>query len=233
MFEWKIEEMALMKQKEVVDVGGIVNFEIYACEKEVSREDKIAFVDNFTRGKLSYILDMINKFKIEQDETSDRYNDINSLIEWLERNDTKYRKNTFSRDRNTGLFTLYSGQSSLCSRFIQNPYTRGINQYYNDIVDEAFRKQLIECEKQEQKFLLEHDEYCILKRQFRKNSRKYSTTFGVNIILCENERIIIKDTTGNDLQREITINELKILLEKYKELDALVARITKEINIRY
>lgn len=53
MFEWKIEELKLYHQKGV----------IYDCEHTVSREDKIAFVDGLQDGKLSYILNLFEKFK--------------------------------------------------------------------------------------------------------------------------------------------------------------------------
>lgn len=36
MFEWKVEEMALMKEKNVA---------VYSCESSVSREDKSSFID--------------------------------------------------------------------------------------------------------------------------------------------------------------------------------------------
>lgn len=56
MFEWKIEELKLYHQKG----------EIYDCEHTVSREDKIAFVDGLQDGKLSYILNLFEKFKEDE-----------------------------------------------------------------------------------------------------------------------------------------------------------------------
>lgn len=56
MFEWKIEELKLYHQKGV----------IYDCEHTVSREDKIAFVDGLQDGKLSYILNLFEKFKEDE-----------------------------------------------------------------------------------------------------------------------------------------------------------------------
>ena len=60
MFEWKIEELKLYHQK-----GGIIlgKEKIYDCEHTVSREDKIAFIDGLKDGKLSYILNLFEKFK--------------------------------------------------------------------------------------------------------------------------------------------------------------------------
>ena len=61
MFEWKVEDMALMNQKSGLFLG---KEKIYNCESKVSREDKIAFVDSFQDGKLSYYILWINSMKI-------------------------------------------------------------------------------------------------------------------------------------------------------------------------
>ena len=49
MFEWKIEDLALLNKKSSVLLG---KERIWNCESETSREDKIAFVDSLQDGKL-------------------------------------------------------------------------------------------------------------------------------------------------------------------------------------
>ena len=44
------------------------------------------------------------------------------------------------------------------------------------------------------------------------------------------EKFVCDDS---DDERDITIDELKLLLSKYEELDRLVEKITEEINIKY
>ena len=63
MFEWKVEDLALLNQKSNIFFG---KEKIYDCENKVSREDKIDFVDSKQRGILSYLLslnEMFNKVK--------------------------------------------------------------------------------------------------------------------------------------------------------------------------
>lgn len=100
---------------------------------------------------------------------------------------------------------------------------------YEDLVDELFHRQLKMCEKEEQRFFLEHDEYSILKRKFGEMMDKHSTTFGVSIVTCGNN-YYVGDFEKN---REVTIEELKELLSKYEQLDSLVEKLTKETHIIY
>ena len=92
-------------------------------------------------------------------------------------------------------------------------------------------KFLKECENLEHKYFLEHDEYSILKRKFR--DRNHDTTFGVSIGSCSDGSIFVYDINDSSKRRDITIEELRYLLEKYDELDKLVRKITEETNIRY
>lgn len=58
---------------------------------------------------------------------------------------------------------------------------------------------------------------------------KYNTTFGVSIVTSGHNFYI-----GNfETKREITIDEIKELLSKYKQLDALVKSLTAETHIAY
>lgn len=55
----------------------------------------------------------------------------------------------------------------------------------------------------------------------------------MNIGSCSDGSIFVYDTNDSSKRRDITIEELKYLLEKYEELDELVRKITAETNIRY
>lgn len=225
MFTWKVEEMALMNERNK-DAGKEKN---YACESQVSREDKIEFVDRMQDGKLSYILALIDKFN--EDKTTlpkDKWGAVKtvSLIAWIKRNDTKYDRPIIDIMYNYGRYYLLG-----MHRYIMHQY-KGTYDTHNDLVDEAFHRQLKECKQQEEKYFLEHDEYSVLKERFRK--KKYNTTFGVHIATCSDGNIYIyegSDGFYDSAKREITIDELKYMLVKYDELDQLVAKITAETNI--
>lgn len=220
MFDWKVENMELLNEP------CIGKEKIYLCESKVSREDKIAFVDGMNDGKLSYILELVKKF--EEDKESlpkDSYGNVKtvSLKAWIKRNDTKYDRPIIDDWYHYGKYRILGSE-----RYITNDY-KGTYDIYDDLIDEVFHRQLIECERKEKQYFLEHDEYSILKKKFRE--RKYNTTFGVHIVTCSNDNIYIVD--DNDNEREITIDELKELLAKYEQLDKLVEKLTEETHIVY
>lgn len=225
MFEWKVEEMTLMKNHTNA-YRGIYKVTIFDCENSVSREDKIAFVDNMTDGKLSYILSLIEKFNADKENLpKDKYGKVKtaSLKAWVKRNDTRYQQKVIDDWYQYGKYNLLG-----CERYIQSD-TKGQYDYYEDLVDEIFHRQLMKCEGEERKYFREHDEYSILKKRYRE--KNYDTTFGVRI--CEWSTGILTIADDNDNERDITIDELKELLSKYEQLDALVKKLTEETHIVY
>ena len=229
MFEWKAEEMVLMNNHADV-YNGRYKTTVYTCEGSVSREDKIAFVDRMTDGKLSYLLSLIEKFNADKDSLPKKDSmfgepevKTTSFKAWVKRNDTKYPQNVIDDWYNYGKYNLLG-----CERNIQSN-TKGTYDYYDDLVDEIFHRQLIECEREEQKYFHEHDEYSILKKKFREKYDQYRTSFGVRIVTGSCGVCV-----GNgEVHRDITIDELKELLSKYEQIDALVEKITEETHIVY
>lgn len=229
MFEWKVEEMALMNNHADV-YNGRYKTNVYICENSVSMEDKIAFVDRMTDGKLSYLLSLIEKFNADKENLPKKDSmfgiqevKTTSLKAWIKRNDTKYPQNVIDDWYNYGKYNLLG-----CERNIQSN-TKGTYDYYDDLVDEVFRRQLIECEREERKYFHDHDEYSILEKKFEEKQRQYGTTFGVGIVTgsCG---VCVGDF---DCKRNISIDELKELLSKYEQIDALVEKLTKETHIMY
>lgn len=229
MFEWKIEDLVLMNNNHIV---GRVKY--YNCETKVLREDKIAFVDSMTDGKLSYILGLLDQFQKDKDnlpkQTSMFGNEsvkTVSLKAWIKRNDTKYSKPIIDDWYHYGMFNLLGSERS-----IQTNY-KGTYDTYEDLVDEAFHRQLLKCEEQERKYFLEHDEYSILKTKLREYQDKYRTSFGVNILTCSSGEISIYDGEDYKTSREITMDELKDLITKYEQVDVLIGKLTEETHIVY
>lgn len=231
MFEWKVEEMALMNNRHDVYSGrGRRKAIIYDCEDSVSKEDKIAFVDSKTDGKLSYLISLIEKFNVDKKSLPKRGTisgvlevKTNSFQAWIRRNDTKYQKKIIDDWLKHGKYNILG-----CERNIQSN-TKGTYDYYDDLVDEVFHRQLIKCDEEEQKYFHEHDEYSILKKKFKGKQQQYGTTFGVGIVMgsCG---ICVGDFEN---YRDITIAELKELLSKYEQMDVLVEKLTKETHIVY
>ena len=225
MFEWKVEDMALLNQKSGVFLRGGKE-KIYDCESNISREDKIVFVDSKQDGILSYLLSLIEKFNQDVDNMpKDQWGDVKivSLKTWNKKNDTKYSRPIIDDHYRYGRYYILGME-----RFITYE-GKGSYDTYEDLVDELFHRQLKICEQEEQNFFLEHDEYSILKRRFGEMMDKYSTTFGVSIVISGNN-YYVGDFKEN---REITIDELKYLLSKYEQLDSLVEKLTAETHIVY
>lgn len=222
MFEWKVEDMVLSNEDSKLFVG--CKEKLYRCEPKVSREDKIAFVDSMQDGKLSYILELADKFEKDKETLpKDKWGHVKtvSLKAWLKRNDT--RKIVDDKFHYGEIYFLH------CSRYIYCLNKRQGYGIYEDYVNEVFHKQLQKCEAMEKQYFLEHDEYSILKQKFR--DKKYNTTFGVHTAMCSNGDVYVVDDDGN--KREITIDELKELIEKYEQLDKLVEKLTMETHIIY
>lgn len=236
MFNWKVEEMALLNEKGGVCIG---KEKIYACESSVSKEDKIAFVDSMQDGKLSYILALIDKFNEDKATLpKDRWGSVKtvSLKAWIRRNDTKYDRPIIDDVYNYGKYYLLGTGRYITDSDKEAYAYKGTYDTYADVVDELFHRQLKECKKKEHQYFLEHDEYSILKEKFR--NKNYHTTFGVHIAQCSDGKIYVYEKSDSDgfydsNKREITAEELKYLLARYDELDALVAKITAETDIKY
>lgn len=238
MFEWKAEEMVLTNSAKTIEVpkrhtcNGIKyeKVKVYDCEDKVSREDKIAFVDSFTDGKLSYILSLCEKFDNEKTNLpqANAYGDVKtvSLIAWLQRNDKGYSRAVFSRNYNYGSFTILSS-----SRFIQHYNKKSAWDLYDDLVDECFHRQLINCEKMEKKYFEEHDEYCIHLSKLRDKGSHI--TFGVPLVFWSTGKIEIRDEQNKELTREITLEEIKELLAKHEQVEAYIEKLSQETKIRY
>ncbi len=231
MFEWKVEDMVLLNQK-----GGIFRGreKIYNCENETSREDKIAFVDSMQDGKLSYLLSLIDKFNQDYDSLPKQKTYLDheevktvSLKAWIKRNDTKYGRPLIDDNYKYGEYYILGTRRYITSN-IKDTYDT-----YEDLVDEVFHRQLKKCEQEEKKYFLEHDEYSILKKELREMMDKYRTTFGVHISYCSSGAINIHSSEDIDKDREITIDELKALLEKYKQLEEYINKLSGEIHITY
>ena len=232
MFEWKVEDMVLMNQKGGIYVG-YSNKKIYDCERSTTIEDKIAFVDSKQDGKLSYILSLIDKFEKDKDtlpktNTSFGKEKIKtvSLKAWIKRNDTKYGKPIIDDWYHYGQFYFLGVERDIQTN------KRNTYDIYEDLVDEVFHRQLEECEREERKYFLEHDEYSVLKTKFRNYHDIYNTSFGVHIGISSDGSIYVYDE-DYDTKREITKEELNIMLDKYKQLESFIIQLSNETNIKY
>lgn len=228
MFKWKVENLALMNEK----VQYYENRErIYAVERELSREEKIAFVDSMQDGKLSYLLALQEKFDREKDQLpKDKYGDVktSSLKAWIKRNDTKYERPMIDCEYNCGLYRLCETDCKL-----QNPeMILELYDTYKDFVDVCFHRQLIRCEKEEHKYFREHDKYSILQDKIFDYFEKYRTSFGVSLMMS-NDGCFVYDENDSKKRRKLTLEEMKLLVSKYNEIDEFIDALSADVSITF
>lgn len=232
MFNWNVENMSLKN-------GSKING-LYHAEYTTSREDKLAFIDGMQDGKLSYIISIIKRFEKEKNQlptySNGRYN-VKSFRSWIKRNDPRNLIDS------TDAYSDINGYFSLCGwgGAIQNSYIKDDNVFVGaniNLIDKCFHNQLAECERMEYEYFAAHDEYSILLTQIIEGMRRYRTSFGVRIS-TNNSKIdpevwIHGDAEDNACPvRMIRLDEARILVERYKELEAFIGKLSSDINITY
>lgn len=224
MFVWKVADMALLKEKGKIFFG---DQRVYGPESTTTREDKIAFVDGLNDGRLSYLLNLIAKFKQDsQTMPKDEFGNVTpqAFNQWITKNDT--RGLLFNTPHPRGKYVLMNSY-----RYIQSD-RKGDYDLYDDLVDEAFHRQLQRCEDQERHYFADHDEYSILAKQFVEYQNRYGTSFGVPVINCGAGKLTVRNSE-NKWERELTLEELKELIGKYQQVEALITKLTAETTIVY
>lgn len=223
MFIWNVEEMKLLNEKCVIYNG---DEKVYDCESKTSKEDKIAFIDKMNSGRMSCIIDLINKLEeAQKDMPKDNWGNVKTVAfkAWMKKNDI------------LGLCEEYADYKYIYFLNVSYPISLLSSQdERNYYIDKMFHVQLIKCEQMESQYFKKHDEYEILKQKLRDKNHEYGISFGVNIGLNSNGHVYVYDDNWSEnTRRDITIDELKLLLKKYAELDLFVDKISKEINIKY
>ena len=190
-----------------------------------SEEDKIEIISKFDE-KFAKILEIVDLFREEKDiikKDNYGYYKTVSLVGWVKRNkaqdfiDTTYRYGEIYNYRNVNGYNFF-----LTSLDDDKKRT--------DFINQIFVLTIIKLREKELEYWFDHDEYTLLKRRWEN---EHITNFGVPITFCSSGQILIRDTEGEDREREITIDELKQLLEMNDKLKAYIQQLTDECNIRF
>ena len=225
-YEWNVEVMELMNEKSNIYINGE---KIYNDENKVSRKEKIEFLDKMNDDKISYMLKLADKFQEDKDKLSkDEYGNYKdtSLKAWLKKND--YRGIVDTSKTLIGSITLVGYDSfGYGRRNIQNINLQARDDCRKDYVDELFHRQLKICEKQEVQYFNEHDEYKILSRKVSEYMYKYDTSFD-KAIWQRGDRLFFKDSQ-NYCERDLTMDELKVLEAAFEKLKDTMDEITKSL----
>jgi len=186
---------------------------IYAwlMEDTISREEKIQTIDDYTGGKMSRLLNVIDAFEKEKNSfPKDSFGYIKpaSLNEWLRRHpcDTISDGEIYILDLSRSLEEYDRMRSGF--------------EIYDDIVDEVFHKLLYRMEQEEQEYFYEHDERCILCRKVKNHPLFGFFGNRLHLIISSRDGIL----AGNE--EPLSVPQLKYLAD---EMDKLQAKMDKDI----
>lgn len=231
-FEWKIEDMLLMKEK-----PNQIGEKIYQIEKELSREEKIEFLDKRNGGLTSYILNLAEKFQKEDtlklgtvivgDELFARIDHDNKIKNWLAYNDTKKAVYNSKYDCDDYDSKHQRGEIKYKPHRLIQDLNYDIDKgKHSDYVDAAFHLELKKLEKMEWQYFKTHDEYSILNKKVNHFIKKHNICFGLNIRANDFEEVEFYKEAN---KRLLTLDELRILNNKCEQVSSLIKNIEKDI----
>lgn len=215
--EWRVEEMKLMSQE--LQWGS--NSERKYREEALPREEKIAFLDSRYDGKVSQMLELVAKFKVEKEELpKDIYGGVKkvSLKAWLRRND----KNQLTSDSVVGEFKIGS-------RNIARFNTHGSYARYSDAIEQLFYQELKNLVKEEHKYFLSVDSYSVLKTRLREKIER-NNFFNLNLAVSTDGEIFVMGAGRLEEKRSITSEEILYILRKYEELEKYISGLNVELK---
>lgn len=222
MFEWNVEEMKLMTCASFIN-----GKRVFSQDHDVSRNDKIEFIDKMKDGIMTYAINLISKFETDRENgllKEDSYGHVKtvSLKAWIKKHDPKHIVDDWYH---YGKMYLFGSE-----RYINHqPLTKsGYSDYYEDLVDECFRRVLVDLEKEEVAYFKAHDEYEVLKKRVEDYISKYHTTFGLCIGTGSDLRLYKNDWFAKG--RHLTIDELKLLVSQYEKIDDIIENANIKIE---
>lgn len=215
-FIWKVEDLALKKDKE--RQGRL--FRVFSVEYSISRDDKISFIDSKTGGQMSELLEIYNKFQKEQETIKRGVDGLfkeNSLKAW-------YNKNAGSLQWSDYTFEFYG---IFKNRKIYSLMHKGMYDQYEDIVDQAFHNLLNNLYQEEIQYFLSHDEYSVLSRKLL-DSRVFSL---LGFDYWHGSSGIGKSVNGKMVK--YSIEELRYLVETCEKFEEKINNTTAKIRAEF
>ena len=221
--EWNAKDGLLRDEKRKFGGNGTY---IFNCESELSREEKIEFVDRFQVGNLSRVLEIVDKFNQEKDNLpKDSYGYVKtvSLKAWIKRNNAR---GLIDDDYHYGKIYFLGCERYINSRTDFISYKWGYDTH-EDYVDEIFHRQLNALVKEENSYFVSHDDLEVKKRQVYEYIKSYNVTFGYSVVFSS-QYCICKSVDENREYVQFTLEELDDLLDRFQKLEAFITSLTIE-----
>lgn len=246
----------VMEDKDMLNVvEKLVNWEVsegfvrgldrkHLAEKVCSYEDKVRVIDAHHDGKMSYILELIEKFKAEYksiktvycepdfmiSNSLPRFN-TNSLKAWMRKNDTKnitYNKGTFHfYDR---YFNVVDYSGLYCDGLHRDFLTPSV------IVDYTFESLLSELYKKETHFYLHHNPDVLYVESVCKKLEKYGYSSNMRLSLSFSGDYLeyrYTSSKGYIIEKSIisnghTFTKTPLSIEEVKQLNKALAPVEEK-----
>lgn len=214
--EWKVEEMKLMNQEKCPLTGK----KVYN-EESLPKEEKIEFLDKIYEGKISQMIDLVERFEKDRDVLpKDNYGYVKtvSLKAWIKRND----KNNLTKTHRLGEFRI--GDRNITYFNSGNSYDR-----YSNAIDQMFYNELRNLEYKEKRYFLSTDKYSVLKSELRKKTDR-NDCFNLGLVFSSNGEISISKNGDWEDLRPVTIEEIEYILKKYEEVENFIKSLNVELK---
>lgn len=224
---YKVEELKIYRMKKVPIFkpnpryrDGLTIFEI---EREMSLEEKIAFIDEMCDGIASYLLDILKKWEKEKDTLpKDQFGNPKTVSKkaWIKRND---KRKIIDIEYRIGSYSLFSNRfSDMTTTCPTTDY--GYSQEYTGehIAHQWFHDLLRELYLEEKKYFKEHDPFQKKLKKVIDYGRRYSMCFD-----CKE----LNDIIWNGLE-DVPEESLDRYISAYQELEQTINRISCELKFK-
>lgn len=208
----------------------------FAEETSMTREEKIAFLDEMSDGIVSYILDLGNKYQQAIDSNEIKkdswgYPKMNSLNAWLKRNDSKkicYNDGDILANRHN---STYNCMADTPMRNITRINQKGTWESgdYDDIVEAYFAKVIRKLAVIERENALKDSEYFKQMTKFKglHFENPLHCNFGLELCIKNNKTVYIE---ANGKRRYLTEQEIKYILDLDDELQKVYNNAVRELT---
>lgn len=234
MFNWNVEDMKLLNMAR--DGEGYAYDKAYACESEVSIEDKFEFVDRMQEGKLSYITNLVKAYQeaIPSMKKDSEGNPTESAKRaWVRKNDIQglIRRVTNSCGDYGDFDILYLRGNLFTFPNRANCYQQLTEEGF---ISRLFHEQLKVCEQKEHSYYFSQDETAQFLNQFDEKCYLFDCnyitepkhTFVLSVYPAKKpseKNTVVLSTLNREEHSQAQRKELS--LEEVHQLDAAVSEL--------
>lgn len=214
------EEMKLLNMEKVnLQEFDSSSPKVFAIEKELTLEQKIAFIDAQANGVASYLMELFSKWGLEKDTLpQDKYRPKTvSMRAWLRKNDPR---GIINSEYSMGSYNLFGTGFGNHSLTLITPNERKLTYVGQHIAEQWFHDLLKQLYKAEQKHFVDNDPFEIKLKKARDFGDKYTVLF---------HNTEIHDIVWNR-KEDVPESRLDMYIAAYEKLELAATQIETELN---